>query len=151
MSVSYTRNELNKIKDIKEEQVFDKQSSSNIAMPKQALSKQDLELVLEVNKKSIEINNAVLVANDEIQTTLETYKEEFKATKKLIVESHNKLSDKIAELDKKTIETNILKEKIIKTHELTEKFDRDMFKLMVLISTGAIGLILQVIQMLMKK
>ena len=87
------------------------------------LNKQDLDIVLQVNKKAIELETNVADQNEEIISFLTQGKE--KQTK----------------LDEKC-------DKIIKQNE---ELSKDMFKLQVLFVTGLLSIILQVIQIFLKK
>jgi hypothetical protein len=85
--------------------------------------KKDLEVILEVNKKAIEIETNVADQNEEIISLLNESKE-----------SQKKLDDNI--------------NKVIKQNEDASK---EMFKLQVLFVTGLLSLIVQVIQIFIKK
>ena len=87
------------------------------------LNRRDLEIILEVNKKAIEIETGVADQNEEIISLLTTTK------------------NMQTELDIKT-------DKIIKQNE---ELSKDMFKLQVLFVTGLLSLIMQVIQIFFKK
>jgi len=87
------------------------------------LSKRDLEIILEVNKKAIEIETNVADQNEEIISEL------------------SDLKDKQKETNEKT-------DKIIKQ---TDDLSKDIFKLQVLFVTGLISLVIQVIQIFLKK
>lgn len=83
------------------------------------LNKKDLELILEVNKKAIEIQTGVADQNEDILTVLN----ELKTTQNL-------QNDKIDKLVKQSEDTN-----------------RDIFKIQVLFLTGLLSLVIQVIQL----
>ena len=87
------------------------------------LNKRDLEIILEVNKKAIEIETGVADQNEEIIS--------------LLTETKNTQ----IELDTKT-------DKILKQNE---ELSKDMFKLQVLFVTGLLSLVMQVIQIFIKK
>jgi hypothetical protein len=87
------------------------------------LNRRDLEIILEVNRKAIEIETEVADQNEEIITLLNDSK---------------KRQD---ELDKKM-------EKLITQSDETNK---DLFKIQVLFITGLLSLVIQVIQMFVKK
>lgn len=94
------------------------------------VKKKDLELILEVNKKAIEIEAEVIDQNE------------------AIIEALNQIT--------KTNE-NIIDntDKIIKTHEEVLKeikiIDRNLFKIQILYISGLLALIGQIIQLFMKK
>jgi len=87
------------------------------------LNRRDLEIILEVNKKAIEIETGVADQNEEIISLLTTTK------------------NAQTELDIKT-------DKIIKQNE---ELSKDLFKLQVLFVTGLLSLIVQVVQIFLKK
>ena len=87
------------------------------------LSKRDLEIILEVNKKAIEIETNVADQNEEIISTLSVLKEKQK-------------------------EGNDKKDKIIKQND---DLSKDIFKLQVLFVTGLISLVIQIIQIFLKR
>jgi len=87
------------------------------------LNKRDLEIILEVNKKAIEIETGVADQNEEIISELSDLKDKQK-------------------------ETNEKADKIIKQ---ADELSKDIFKLQVLFVTGLISLVIQVIQIFLKK
>lgn len=87
------------------------------------LNKRDLEIILEVNKKAIEIETNVADQNEEIIGALSDIK------------------DKQKELDTKA-------DKITKQND---ELSKDIFKLQVLFVTGLISLVIQVIQIFLKR
>jgi len=87
------------------------------------LNKRDLEIILEVNKKAIEIETSVADQNEEMITLL------------------NEAKDKHKELDSK----------IDRITKLSEELNKDIFKLQVLLVTGLLSLVMQVIQMIIKR
>jgi GTP-binding protein EngB required for normal cell division len=87
------------------------------------LHKRDLEIILEVNKKAIEIETGVADQNEEIVS--------------LLTEAKSNL----AELENKT-------DKIIKQND---ELSKDIFKLQVLFVTGLLSLIVQVVQIFLRK
>jgi hypothetical protein len=87
------------------------------------LNKKDLEVILEVNKKAIEIETSVADQNEEIISEL------------------SDLKDKQKECTEKA-------DKIIKQ---TDDLSKEIFKLQVLFVTGLISLVIQVIQIFLKR
>jgi len=87
------------------------------------LNKKDFEVFLEVNRKAIEIETEVVGQNEEIISSLNNQKEQ-----QSIID--NKLDE---------ITTKI------------EKLDKDIFKIQVLFVTGALSLLLEIIQIFIKK
>lgn len=96
--------------------MVDKINSENV-------KKKDLELILEVNKKAIEIETAVVDQNEEIIEALDDIKK--------TLEEHDKKLDKIVD---QSDETN-----------------KDLFKIQVLFVTGLLSLVIQVLQIFLKK
>lgn len=96
------------------------------AMPdkiNEQLNKRDMDLILEVNKKAVQIETEVAEQNEEIITLLSAQGE------------RQELMD--AKLDK-----------LIKQSEET---NRDIFKVQVLFITGLLSLVIQVIQIFIRK
>lgn len=87
------------------------------------INKKDLEIILEVNKKAIEIEAEGVEQNEQILDLLNKSKE-----------SHDKIHEKLDKLVKQTDEIN-----------------KDLFKMQVLFITGLLSLIIQVIQIFIKK
>ena len=87
------------------------------------VKKKDLELILEVNKKAIEIESEVAEQNEEIIEALSDIKK--------AQAEHDKKLDKIVE---QSDETN-----------------KDLFKIQVLFVTGLLSLVIQVLQIFLKK
>jgi len=87
------------------------------------VKKQDLELILEVNKKTVEIQSEVAEQNEEI------------------IDSLDEIKRVQAEQDKK----------ITKISEEIDKTNKDLFKIQVLFVTGLLSLVIQVIRIFVKK
>lgn len=91
--------------------------------PTDQLQKRDLDLILEVNKKAVEIETEVAEQNEEIIALLTASKD-----------SQEKMDAKLDKLIKQSEETN-----------------RDIFKVQVLFVTGLLSLVIQIIQIFAKK
>ena len=104
-------------------------ADKNIPISEQ-LNKKDLELILEVNKKAIEVETEVAEQNEEIIDLLN-------ATKS----SQEKFADRMEDIE----------EQVDEISEKTEKIHKDIFKIQVLFVTGLLSLIVQIIQMFLKK
>jgi len=89
----------------------------------ETVKKKDLELILEVNKKTIEIQSEVAEQNEEIIDSLRDIKK--------IQEDQDEKLDKIV---KQAEETN-----------------RDLFKIQILFITGLLSLVIQIIQIFVIK
>lgn len=92
-------------------------------MPADQFNKKDLEIILEVNKKAIEIETAVTDQNEEIIGLL------------------NDCKDNQEKMD----------EKIDKLIEQAEDTSKDLFKIQVLFVTGLLALVAQIIQIFLRK
>lgn len=87
------------------------------------INKKDLEIILEVNRKAIEIEMEVAEQNEEIITLLTESKKR-----------EEELDEKMDKLITQSDETN-----------------KDLFKIQVLFVTGLLSLVIQVIQMFIRK
>lgn len=87
------------------------------------LRKKDLELFLEVNKKAIEIDTEVAGQNEEIISLLNDN-----------ASTQGEIDNKLEQLTKKV-----------------EEISKDLFKIQVLFITGILSLLIQVVQMIIKK
>jgi Mg2+ and Co2+ transporter CorA len=87
------------------------------------LNKKDLETILEVNRKAVEIETAVADQNEEIIGLLNA--------------------------NQSTQET--IEEKLDKVLEHAEDTSKDLFKIQVLFVTGLLALVAQIIQIFIKK
>ena len=94
---------------------------------KENINKKDIELILEVNTKAIEIQTAVADQNEHIIEALTEIKAKHEDTYKL--EKDN--SDKII--------------------KLIEELNKDIFKIQVLFVSGLLAMIAQIVQMFLKK
>ena len=87
------------------------------------VNKRDLEIILEVNRKAVEIETAVADQNEEIIGLLNDNKD-----------NQEKMDEKL--------------DKIINQ---TEETSKDLFKIQVLFVTGLLALVAQIIQIFLKK
>lgn len=95
-----------------------------------ALKRRDLDLILEVNKKAIEIETEVAEQNEEIIDDLE------------------KIQADQAALDNKLDSQDEKLERLIKS---TDETNKDLFRMQVLFVTGLITLIAQIVEIFLKK
>lgn len=97
------------------------------------VNKEDLKLILEVNRKAIEIETAGVSQNEEILESLS-----------IIKNNESNVTDLL-----KRIEENEKKssEKLEKITEKLNEIDKDLFRIQVLFVSGAISLVIQIIQM----
>jgi len=98
------------------------------------LNKKDLQLILEVNRKAIEVETGVADQNEEIIEYLE-------ASKTALINVHDKLDAHIKINGDKS-------DKIIKQNEDLAK---EVFKMQVLFITGLLSLVIQIVQIFLKK
>lgn len=87
------------------------------------INKRDLDLILEVNRKAIEIETEVAEQNEEV----------------------------IAILNKNKETASRAEEKLDKLISQVDELNRDIFKMQVLFVTGLLSLVIQIIQMFIKK
>jgi hypothetical protein len=87
------------------------------------VNKKDLDLILEVNRKAIEIETTVAEQNEEMTGLL------------------NKCREKQDKTD----------EKVDKILRQTEDLNKDIFKLQVLFISGLLSLVIQIVQIFIKK
>jgi len=104
--------------------------------PNEAINKKDLDLIIQVNKKAIQIQTEVVDQNEEIINFLEENKKD-----------HDFIVEKAENLDK----INSLESKIDLILKKTEEFNKDIFKIQVMFASGLLGLIIQLIQAFIKK
>lgn len=98
------------------------------------INKKDLELIIEVNRKAIEVETGVADQNEEIIEFLTESKE-----------SNNKSNEKLDKISKST------DEKLDKVIKQNEELSKEIFKMQVLFVTGLISLVIQVIQIFIRK
>lgn len=94
------------------------------------INKKDLEVFLEINKKAIEIETEMVEQNEEIITLLNVNKKQQDA------------------LDSRFDDVDIKVDKIAKQ---AEEISKDLFKIQVLFITGLLSLVIQIIQIFVKK
>lgn len=94
------------------------------------INKRDLDLILEVNRKAIEIETAVADQNEEVISLLHKNKE-----------LHEKTKDNL----------NIIESKLDKLIKYSDEINKDIFKIQVLFLTGLLSLVFQIIQIFLKK
>jgi hypothetical protein len=97
------------------------------------IKKSDLDVILEVNRKAIEIETEAVEQNEDIIEALY----ELKNTQDKCLENLRILSE--IKTDQTTISKKI------------EETQRDMFKLQALFAAGVISLFIQVVQLFLKK
>ncbi len=120
---------ISKIKDRKEKKTKKWLPWCPMEKTNDNLKKHDLELILEVNKKAIEIQTEVAEQNEEIIAYLEEMKK-----------SNEERYRTDGERDKKL-------EKIVSQ---AEENSRDLFRIQVLFVTGLLSLVIQIIQIFVK-
>ena len=102
----------------------------------EAINKKDLDLIIQVNKKAIEIQTAVVDQNEEIINYLEKNKKK-----------QEEIKEKASNLDRLLLIENKL-DTILKK---TEEFNKDIFKIQVMFASGLLGLIIQLIEAFIRK
>lgn len=101
------------------------------------INKKDLEVFLEVNKKAIEIEAEVVEQNEEIITLLNASKTQ-----------QNALDSRFDDVETQIGGVDVKIDKIIKQ---AEEISKDLFKIQVLFITGLLSLVIQIIQIFVKK
>ena len=97
--------------------------TDNIVNINDHINKKDMEIILEVNRKAIEIETSVAEQNEEIISLLQKSQEREESEKKQI----EKLMDKV------------------------DSANKDLFKIQVLFISGLLSLVIQIIQIFLKK
>ena len=87
------------------------------------INKRDLDAILEVNRKAIEIETEVASQNEDVITSLEVCKDQHKA----------------------------MDERIEKIIQQNEELSKEMFKMQVFFITGLLALVAQIIQIFIRK
>jgi hypothetical protein len=99
--------------------------------------KQDLELILEVNKKAVELQTEVVEQHEEIMDSLD----KIKTNQNTQDNRFNKQSEQLDSQD----------DKLDKLVEMGGTIDKTLFRIQVLFVTGALALIAQIIEIFLKK
>ena len=99
--------------------------------------KQDLELILEVNKKAIEIQTEVVEQHEEIMDSLDKIKANQTGQESRFVKQSEQLDSQDEKLDKLV--------------EMGGATDKTLFRIQVLFVTGALALIAQIVEIFLKK
>lgn len=121
------------------------------------ISKKDLDLILEVNRKTIEIQMAVTDQNEEVLDLLN----ESKKIEDQIDSKSNQIDKKIDDIGKNLSQFDLainqinnkldqINNRLDKIKEGSENISKDLFKVQVLFASGLISLVIQVIQMFKK-
>lgn len=110
------------------------------------LSKSDLDSILEVNKKAIEVQIEVASQNEKVIEALEEVNEKEDSIKKdieYLVKDVDTIQDNIKESKKEIMD------KIDSLKKAIDELDRTQFKIHAVLTTGAIAVILQIIQIVL--
>lgn len=92
--------------------------------------KKDLELILEVNKKAIEIQSEVVEQNEEI------------------IDSLSSIKTTVADVKKTQADQDKVLDEIV---DQADEIKKDLFKMQILFITGLLSLVVQIIQIFLKK
>lgn len=106
--------------------------SERISIPR--INRKDLDLILEVNKKVIEIETEAVAQNEEIIN--------------LLSDNKKKQGEIDTKIDKIVKQNDDLKTDAKKD---AEEIKRELFKIQVLFVTGLLSLVIQIIQIFIKK
>ena len=109
------------------------------------LKRKDLDLILEVNRKAIELETEAVEQNEEIIDLLNKSKD-------TLIKSNDKIADALCEYNEKIdLVDKKVDKKLDAIIEQNEKLSRDIFTIKILFATGLISLIVQIIQIFIKK
>ena len=100
-------------------------------MPPEQFNRRDLEIILEANRKAVEIEIAVADRNEEIIDLL--------TSNKLLTEQMDSKLDKLVE------------QKINKLLEKNEEISKDLFQIRVLYIAAILTIVAQIIEIFLKK
>jgi hypothetical protein len=133
-----------------------KKDNSLIFPFEESISRRDLEIILEVNKKAIQIHTEVIGQNEEIMERLDEQNEHNNNV-------HNGVRMALDEYNKKVRETledsnkhmhnaiNDIESKVDRMLIKQEESGKEIFKTQLLFVVGILGIIAQFIQMLWRK
>ena len=117
----------------------------------ESLSKSDLDAIIEVNKKAIEVQVEVAAQNEKVIEDLEENIELSHTVKRDTESTLKELSSLKQDMKehKKDITDKIehVVEKIDDVKKKVEDLDKSQFKIYAILTTGAIAIILQIIQL----
>jgi hypothetical protein len=100
-------------------------------MPPEQFNRRDLEIILEANRKAVEIETAVADRNEEIIDLL--------TSNKLLTEQMDSKLDKLVE------------QKINKLLEKNEEISKDLFQIRVLYIAAILTIVAQIVEIFLKK
>lgn len=112
------------------------------------LDRRDLDLILEVNRKSVELETLAASQNEDIICELKEIADSSKLVLDLIKEEstvHDNSREKI------NIKVDSFDEKLDTIIKKFNDFDKSLFEIKILFATGVIGLIIQVVQLFLRK
>lgn len=109
-----------------------------------SLSRSDLDTIIEVNKRAIELQVEVAAQNEKVIEDLEENKKINEATKRDTESALKELSS--LKQDIKDYKKDVL-DKVEEVKTKVDDLDKSQFKLYALLTTGAVAIILQIIQL----
>lgn len=109
-----------------------------------SLSRSDLDTIIEVNKRAIEVQVEVAAQNEKVIEELEESKKINEAIKRDTESALKELSS--LKQDIKDYKKDVL-DKVEEVESKVDELDKSQFKLYALLTTGAIAIILQIIQL----
>lgn len=113
-----------------------------------AFSKNEINTILDVNKKAIELHTEVSGQYEEI---IDEFDELDSSHKKILTELDSSTKKILAESDKSAKKISDIEDEVSSIKKNIDKIDRDLFKISVIMSSSIISLILTIIQMFIKK
>lgn len=109
-----------------------------------SLNRRDLEVILEVNRKAVEIETEVVGQNEEIIDLLNT-------AEKKQEEIFKKSEDVLKKIDDNYKKTEEVYKKLDEADKKLNDVSKELFKIQVLFVTGLLSLVAQIVQMFIKK
>jgi len=109
-----------------------------------SLNRRDLEVILEVNRKAVEIETEVVGQNEEIIDLLNT-------AEKKQEEIFKKSEDVLKKIDDNYKKTEEVYKKLDEADKKLNDVSKELFKIQVLFITGLLSLVAQIVQMFIKK
>ena len=110
----------------------------------ESLNRRDLEVILEVNRKAVEIETEVVGQNEEIINLLNNAEKKHEEIVKKTDDNFKKLDDTFKKVEEAY-------KKIDEADKKLNDVSKELFKIQVLFITGLLSLVAQIIQMFIKK
>lgn len=125
------------------------------------LTSNDLEYILEVNKKSIEINIEVEKQNEQVISLLEDFQEKNKDSdkkldslgenQKTILRITEENQENLKNSQKKIEEIQLFSKEVMEIKKKIEEIEKNLFRLVIILGSAGIGTLVTIIQAYLKK